>query len=682
MVLKGHDAQVNQVAFNSRGDLLASSGMDTTVRLWDPLTGEQLLSTPGAPYTLRFSLDGRWLGLSRGAANRIGLWEVNPAREYRLLSGHREASQGPWQVDISPDGRLMATGSSDGIRLWNLAGGKENAFLATGTAGNGGRWDASMALFDPHGHSLITSGKYGLHRWPITAVSNAGQAGKPDLRIGPPEPLGIPGRWGEISLSGNGQTLAAVHFDHKQAVLFDLKKQRKRIRLGPDRSLLLSIALSPDGRWVVTWGYGPLGKLWDGHSGKLIKTFTDFWSGNVRFSPDGKWLVTGTITTYSVWKVGCWGQPHYTLPRPRRTGTSCAMAAFSRDGRLLALKQSTRTLQLIEPATGKELATLPARYSQAFFDLCFSPDASQLAVAGESHLIQVWDLRRIRQQLARMGLDWDRSPGFPPDRQPGKPDLPANGGKPLTVQVDLGDLRQPILLATHPRQAVALYSLAIALAPRNPEAYLQRGRAYGILKVPHKVIADCGMFLALTSPEDKRRPEVLFRRFTHYQALRQHAPALRDLLHLACLNLDGAEPSHQEVARSCNDLAWQLVTGPPKERAPVKALLLARKAVELVPEEATHFNTLGVVQYRNAQYKEAVATLEKSLAASKGETDGFDLFFLAMCHHHLGKPARARACYDRAVKWRQGKKTLVAQYAQELKAFQAEADKLLRGGKR
>lgn len=57
------------------------------------------------------------------------------------------------------------------------------------------------------------------------------------------------------------------------------------------------------------------------------------------------------------------------------------------------------------------------------------------------------------------------------------------------------------------------------------------------------------------------------------------------------------------------------------------------------PGNARFLNTLGVVQYPNGQYREAVATLAMSLATGRGESDGFDLFLLAMCHARLGSLA-------------------------------------------
>jgi hypothetical protein len=52
-----------------------------------------------------------------------------------------------------------------------------------------------------------------------------------------------------------------------------------------------------------------------------------------------------------------------------------------------------------------------------------------------------------------------------------------------------------------------------------------------------------------------------------------------------------------------------------------------------------------------------------------------------MCHHQLGEPARAKECYDRALKWVHDKKDIPSSWVADLTAFQAEADGLFAHGK-
>jgi hypothetical protein len=61
---------------------------------------------------------------------------------------------------------------------------------------------------------------------------------------------------------------------------------------------------------------------------------------------------------------------------------------------------------LDEPATGALLAQLEPRPGNDLITLAFNSDASELAVTRVDAPPQVWHLRRIREQLAGMSLDW------------------------------------------------------------------------------------------------------------------------------------------------------------------------------------------------------------------------------------------------------------------------------------
>jgi tetratricopeptide (TPR) repeat protein len=100
-----------------------------------------------------------------------------------------------------------------------------------------------------------------------------------------------------------------------------------------------------------------------------------------------------------------------------------------------------------------------------------------------------------------------------------------------------------------------------------------------------------------------------------------------------------------------NSLAWFLSTCPDlKSRDPGQALTHAQKAVELAPQAGGYWNTLGVAQYRNGDWKGAIEALMKSIQLGGGG-DSSDYFFLAMAHGKLDEKEKARAWYDQGVAW-------------------------------
>jgi WD40 repeat protein/tRNA A-37 threonylcarbamoyl transferase component Bud32 len=404
-VLRGHQAEVTEVAFSPQGDLLVSNSWDQTARLWDPGSGRELITLPGMFF--RFSADGGRLALFL-AGPKVSIWEVDRGRECRWLTAAPQVGRGPWAAEFSPDGRLLASCHDDGVRLWDRRG-RQLALLPG---------DPGLSVhFHPKDGSLLTWSQTGpgslfrLHRWPVLVCPAKGGA---ELQVGPPQRLldtptaGLP----VGSLSPDGKRMALA--DGRACYLLDLATGKVVWR--GEQGRCARTAFSPDGRWVVsaTW-QGKDAKVWEAQGGKCVAELPVTHNARLAFTPDSRWLVTGSGsdwgTGYCFWEVGPWrlGRriPHEGL-------VMCELAC-SRDGTVLAINPARGVVRLLDPGTGREFATLPTHNP-----LCFSPDGSCLVTSPSAHSLQLWDLRRIRAQLANLGLDWE----LPPYRPAGGEEVP------------------------------------------------------------------------------------------------------------------------------------------------------------------------------------------------------------------------------------------------------------------
>ena len=194
------------------------------------------------------------------------------------------------------------------------------------------------------------------------------------------------------------------------------------------------------------------------------------------------------------------------------------------------------------------------------------------------------------------------------------------------------------------QQAADDFDRVLAADPTRDLARYHRARALIRLGRYREALADLDTLIA-RNPKDFMLYEL---RGTAHEALGEHEPAR--------LDREKARSLLPKRSESLNNQAWGLATGSLAQRDPERAVALARQAVALAPDQSLYLNTLGVALYRAGRYAEAVDVLERSLAAGRGETDAFDLFFLAMAHHDLGHPAQARTCFDRAVQWLDGQK--------------------------
>jgi tetratricopeptide (TPR) repeat protein len=241
--------------------------------------------------------------------------------------------------------------------------------------------------------------------------------------------------------------------------------------------------------------------------------------------------------------------------------------------------------------------------------------------------------------------------------------------------VDYGSLAGHLEQFTEPPAALhERYSARIQKDAHDADAYHHRAHALIHLGRFPEAIADLAQAIRLWPDDAHNR---VLRGAIHLDR-KQYEPAISDLE--VALRLQADQPSVREwLAQGCNNRAWELANGPAPQRNLDRALVLSQRAANLAPGEGVSLNTLGVVRYRVGRYPEAIATLERSLAAGHGQSDGFDLFFLALAHHRLGHRDQARGCFDRAVRWLSTQKNLPEPQTKELTRFRAEAEAVLAG---
>lgn len=75
-MVTGHSSNILSVALSSDGELLASSAVDNSIRLWEVLTGRMLIIMPGSVWQLAFSANGRLLGPSPQSNGDSAILEV------------------------------------------------------------------------------------------------------------------------------------------------------------------------------------------------------------------------------------------------------------------------------------------------------------------------------------------------------------------------------------------------------------------------------------------------------------------------------------------------------------------------------------------------------------------------------------------------------------------------------
>jgi WD40 repeat protein len=149
--LRGHSDGVWCVAFSSVGNNVVSGSRDKTVRFWDALTGTELHTFHGHSHkvhSVAFSPDDACV-LSGSSDNTVRIWDAIARTKQQTISGHSGQVN---SVAFSPNGKYVVSESTDStVRTWDAFTGTELCTL------QGHSGSVNSVVFSPDGR-LLASG--------------------------------------------------------------------------------------------------------------------------------------------------------------------------------------------------------------------------------------------------------------------------------------------------------------------------------------------------------------------------------------------------------------------------------------------------------------------------------------------------------------------------------------------
>ncbi|WP_084658245.1 WD40 repeat domain-containing serine/threonine-protein kinase [Thermogemmatispora onikobensis] len=287
----GHrrNSSIYTLAWSPDGRLLASSGADGSVQIWEALSGHLLQRCDGhrgPVYGLAWSPDGQRLA-SAGRDGTVRLWNPSTGNELTSYQGHTSCV---YSVAWAPDGQLLASASDDAtVRVWTATSPWESSSY------RGHRRSVKAVAWAPDSQRLASGGSDGLlHIWARPA--NRGRSFLTSWLLSRKEVhcYGQQRRINAIAWSRGGRYVAAGKTGGSVEI-WESQHGRQQITYRRHKGAVYALSWRPQGSLLASGGRDGHVHCWQAIDGQQRFTYNSQQGiiYSLAWSPDGRYLACG-----------------------------------------------------------------------------------------------------------------------------------------------------------------------------------------------------------------------------------------------------------------------------------------------------------------------------------------------------------------------------------------------------